>query len=275
MKKLIITISVLLSLSAIAAPVIVWANSCTNITAGLQGWWKFDEGSGTTYNDSSGNAFNGSASGTPNPSYVTGQIGPHALSFNGSNSAMLPNVSNFNLASSSSFTATAWIKPTATSSGGQSIIDKWSGTPSMQSWYCALSGSNVIIATDGSNGYGILTGTLNVNPPNQWTFIACVYNAALPGLFVYVNGVQDPTVLTGTAFPAQVVSENPYIGIAVDGSNPFIGSLDDVRLYNTALSTTSIQTIYNYTGICYTESTFNIYLQNFFNIFEGISVNIY
>ncbi|KPK37787.1 MAG: hypothetical protein AMJ65_13795, partial [Phycisphaerae bacterium SG8_4] len=51
--------------------------------AELIGWWKFDEASGTTAYDSSGNGNHGTLIG--NPQWVAGKIGG-ALDFNGTDS---------------------------------------------------------------------------------------------------------------------------------------------------------------------------------------------
>jgi hypothetical protein len=51
-----------------------------NFARGLVGYWKFDEGSGTTANDSSGYGNNGTLYNSP--TWTTGKVGG-ALSFNG------------------------------------------------------------------------------------------------------------------------------------------------------------------------------------------------
>jgi hypothetical protein len=54
-----------------------------NITAGLAGWWKLNEGTGTVAHDYSGNGNNGTL--VNGPTWVAGNVWPYALSFNGTN----------------------------------------------------------------------------------------------------------------------------------------------------------------------------------------------
>src|SRR3989338_5884576 len=52
-------------------------------TNGLVGYWAFDEGSGTTAGDSSGNGNNGTL--VNGPTWTAGKVGSQAISFDGSN----------------------------------------------------------------------------------------------------------------------------------------------------------------------------------------------
>src|ERR1019366_5109600 len=55
-----------------------------NTTTGLVGWWKLDDGSGTSAADSSGTGNTGTL--TNGPAWTTGGMNNGALSFNGTNS---------------------------------------------------------------------------------------------------------------------------------------------------------------------------------------------
>src|SRR3990167_283101 len=90
-------------------------------TSGLVGYWNFDEGSGATVADSSGNGNTGTL--TNGPTWTTGKIG-QALSFDGSNDYVDAGTgSSLNLASS--LTVSAWIKPDTFGGGSYGrIIDK-------------------------------------------------------------------------------------------------------------------------------------------------------
>ena len=57
-----------------------------DIVSGLVGWWKFDEGSGTSAYDSSGSGNTGTLGNSP--TWGGGKIGPYALSFNGANQSV-------------------------------------------------------------------------------------------------------------------------------------------------------------------------------------------
>jgi hypothetical protein len=105
------------------------------------GWWKFDEGTGTTTADASGNSNTGTL--TNSPTWTTGRVGPDALSFSGSTSYVSVNdATNLDSLYSAGMTVTAWINPTSAGGAGKGrIIDK---DNHVGGWYfCMYSTSNL------------------------------------------------------------------------------------------------------------------------------------
>src|SRR6185295_1636961 len=82
-------------------------------------------------------------------------------------------------------------------------------------------------------------------PLNTWTHVAGVYaNAGASGTITnYVNGAADPSVGTGIAPP----TDGSYaLQIGDDhGSNAFSGNLDEVRIYNKALTANEVNVLKN------------------------------
>ena len=77
---------------------------------------------------------------------------------------------------------------------------------------------------------------------NTWYHVAGVYNASAKTLDIYVNGVQDDGVLSGTVPSAQVIpAVNATIGMR-SGGYYFKGTIDNVRVYSRALSAAEILT---------------------------------
>jgi hypothetical protein len=77
---------------------------------------------------------------------------------------------------------------------------------------------------------------------NTWYHVAGVYNAAAKTLDVYVNGVLDDASLSGTVPGSQF---DPNVNVLMGKRNGgwlFKGTIDEVRVYNRALSQTEIQT---------------------------------
>ena len=75
----------------------------------------------------------------------------------------------------------------------------------------------------------------------MWYHVAGVYNASAQTLDIYVNGVQDNGTLRGTIPASQINSAvNVNIGRR-SGGYYFNGVIDDVRIYNRALSQAEIQ----------------------------------
>ncbi|MFA5098893.1 MAG: LamG-like jellyroll fold domain-containing protein [Candidatus Paceibacterota bacterium] len=197
---------------------------------GLVGYWKFDEGSGTTAYDSSGNGNNGTL--TNGPAYTTGKVGSYALSFNGTTQRVGTNREPIPLSNTYNFTWSVWIYPTSVTSGAaigrQALKDDYLGV-----------NSGAIILTRAQTG-AITGGTVI---PNQWNYI--VGKGDSQKLYVFLNGVQVNSGNHTTPFSATFL--NWYAGCLHSSSAYFSGFIDDVRIYNRALSAAEIQAIYNAT----------------------------
>ncbi len=78
---------------------------------------------------------------------------------------------------------------------------------------------------------------------NTWYFVTGVYDAATSALHVYLNGQLDDGTLLGTVTSTQQNSSaNVNIGRRPTGNSfNFNGRIDDVRIYNRALTQTEIQ----------------------------------
>src|SRR5206468_9777237 len=99
-----------------------FANASTPTVApsGLIAYWKFDEGSGTTVADSSGNGNTGTL--VNGPVWTAGQVG-NALFFDGiDDNITVPDSASLDL--SSSFTLSAWVNPASTFTDFRSIVAK-------------------------------------------------------------------------------------------------------------------------------------------------------
>ncbi len=98
----------------------------------------------------------------------------------------------------------------------------------------------------GSSGGHLLIESTSIIPTNQWVHIAAVYDNT--NMHIYINGIdenQNPTtIIVGT--------NNQPLQIGGWASNPdnnrWHGLVDDVRIYNYALSATEIQYIYSQVG---------------------------
>ena len=76
---------------------------------------------------------------------------------------------------------------------------------------------------------------------NTWYHVAGVYNATAGTLSTYVNGVLDNGTLLGTIPAAQFnQAVNVNIGRRTGGFH-FNGVIDEVRIYNGALTPAQIQ----------------------------------
>ncbi len=223
-------------------------SSGRNITDGLVGHWKFDEGSGTTAYDSSGNDNHGTL--INGPTWVDGKM-DRALKFNGTNNEVVvsanPSIANI---FDGGGVASVWIKPDITSSGTRVILNKWLGI------YFVLRDidngkANIELQYNFTGGWG---GFRSINQDvvlGEWSHLALLYNtdSTTNVPLFYVNGVSidiDPfKIPAGTR--SSDASTNFQIGkYSTVTSSIFNGLIDDVRIYNRALSADEIQDLYNY-----------------------------
>jgi hypothetical protein len=99
------------------------------------------------------------------------------------------------------------------------------------------------ISSNGSDAIQRYSST--VLTANTWYHVAGVYDAAGRTLSIYVNGVLDNGVLSGTV-PAVQYNAPFNVNIAQRPGNPetfnFLGTIDEVHVFNRALSAAEIDT---------------------------------
>jgi len=201
-------------------------------TSGLVAAYGFDEATGTTTADLSGNGNIGTLSST-GASRIAGRFG-NAVSLNGSTGIVtVNNAASLNL--NSSFTLEAWVKP-STLSGYQSIFMKES---SSGCGYYLLTLDNQIVG--GFNGGGGCldheTTTANLSTGN-WYHIAAVLDHSTNTFTIYLNG---SSVLNVSETAVPVPNTQPVVFGKTGYGERWNGAIDEVRIYNRSLSQAEIQ----------------------------------
>jgi len=206
---------------------------------GLVGYWTFEEGSGSSVPDRSGNSNTGTWNGT-GTHYTSGRVGSYAGQFSGANSDFVnvPDSSSLNIAQS--FSITAWVNFSA---GGEIFAKTYSywANP-FEAQYSGCDGKIYFLTGHGPEGYDINEAAYSL--PCAWKFIALIFDGT--NVSGYVDGVLTlaPTLTTKTVQN----SANPFrMGTRSSTDNFISGAEDDVRIYNRALSVAEIQAIYNAT----------------------------
>jgi hypothetical protein len=231
------------------------SNSSTNIgnqstkglSDGLVAYWKFDEGVGTTSTDSSGNSNLATLSGTTLPSWSTGKHGS-GIGFTGIGyiaSGTTPSLAP----QSSNFTVSSWVKYNGggCGSGGCGIIGSNVGyIPAYKTGYSIIATSTNfrLMFGDSTNYFDTSFGTVATN---QWQHLLIVFNRTNFEIQAYIDGqlvrTQSYSGVTGPI----IMETNLHIGSRdYNGGSPFNGSLDEVRIYNRALSPDEVKQLYNY-----------------------------
>jgi prepilin-type N-terminal cleavage/methylation domain-containing protein len=200
---------------------------------GLIGYWSMDEGTGTSTIDYSGNndtgTWHGTASGTSGY-YSPGIVGPWAGTFNGVNDyAAINNLTNL---SGSQITITLWFKG--------SFAD--SAVRQQNAGYITVDHSGQDILSNDGGTAGLSDGGVD---DGIWHFMAMTWNQnTTNGFCTYKDGtLVAKRNSSNVAIPNE--ASPVYVG-SMSGAAEFTnGLVDDVRIYDRALSAAEIQEIYN------------------------------
>ena len=94
-------------------------------------------------------------------------------------------------------------------------------------------------------------GSINfVGVENQWHYVVCTYVASSGAMKAYINGVEYPIVWSSAPVAGENINSSAAalkIAGTVRGVKTFNGLIDEVRIYNRALSSAEISAIYNAT----------------------------
>ena len=198
-----------------------------DVTAGLQLWWKFDEGTGTTAADSSGNGFTGTLE--DGVGWVTGKVGPFATSYANSGGGSDPFcVQNLAISFSGDWTISFWYNGVSTGIVNYAVTTTTTGTG------IYVGGSYV------SGQWGFYDGTTTFEvgtiPSSTWTFLTVTKSGTTYSF--YQNGafINSDTQISLNVTQFIAGSRQGILGIS--------GNLDDMRLYNRALSSAEASQLY-------------------------------
>jgi hypothetical protein len=239
-----------------------------NVTHNLIGWWKLDDGSGTVAKDSSGNAHDGTlingpvwtrisgrdevclqfndangngnlgAMPTPRASPRGDPVGRTVASPNGAQYVALGNILQ---GSYTELSIACWVKHP--SSGWQNIVERgnWD-SPDGIGLMMDFQGRTAVFGF--YQAPNTVKSKVNVQD-DQWHHLVGTLSKGESGLIyrIYVDGKLDNTE-TGPATGLAATSSPWAIGARYDGTYAYRGLLEDVRIYDCALSPSEVQAIY-------------------------------
>ena len=201
----------------------------------------FDEASGTTAADATGNGHTGTLVG--GASHTAGRSTGNALLLDGTSGYVsLPNDMVEDI---SDFTIAAWVfRTSAATKQWERICDFGSGTGRYMMLTPCGSGGNVnfAITLNGYHNQRQVTGTAPV-PSGQWTHVAVTLSGTT--LTLYVNGSQVGQT-TGVAFTPWRLGPTAqnWIGHSQFSADPYFnGAIDDFRIYRGALPADQVATL--------------------------------
>lgn len=204
---------------------------------GMVSYWKFDEWFGTTAADSA-DLNPGAVSGA---TWTTGKVNG-ALDFDGTDD-YVEVLDSANLRITDEITIEAWIKPDTIATGDYyTIVSKYIG----QGYYLRIWGdtsARAYVQFMAKDGLQTDTPIIQTGADN-WYHIAGTYDGTV--LKIYVNGILVKSY--AVLFPGPIPSTAGFpLGIGAWSSThgwPFDGIIDEVAIYNRALTKTEIQQHY-------------------------------
>lgn len=219
------------------------------ISEDLQLNLQFDETEGDVANDNSMFFRNGTLYN--DPTWETGYSGS-ALSFDGSNYVQVANDDGLE-PGASSFSIAFWMKSDTPSQGALIISKRYASSP-YQGYLIGLSSGSPTTFPAGSkltyligSGTGQRKGgyTADNIEFSDWTHVCVVMDQDTDSVQIYINGVAADTAVPLDNTIANITTSTPvYIGKYPGvSSKPFNGSIDDVRIYNMALTQEQVESL--------------------------------
>jgi len=221
-------------------------------------WLTFDETTGATcYNSMggnngtryTGNSFKRSVAkaNTTGPTRTFGQYVDNCLCFNGSSNAVIvPDYSALNF-TTGNFSMDAWVKW----SGDGTILNKTSGSGAQLRGYVWEVDSSGIPSffMYGGTGFAVAFSSATHLPLNVWTHLAVTVQRNIStGLKFFVNGTVVKALPTTTAGFSVYNTSDLYVGAAPTAAGGltyvFNGCLDELELFNRALTTNEVNALY-------------------------------
>jgi hypothetical protein len=213
--------------------------ACGQPPAGMISWWTGDLTANDSVGGHNGTLVNGAA-------FAQGTVGP-AFAFDGIDDYMdVPDSESLDI--TSELTIDAWMMPLE--SKVHRVITKW-GMAGFRSYNLDITDDGRVAfytSSDGANFFFRYTAAGEV-PVGQWTHVAAVYKAGAHQT-IYVNGVPKDIATGGTEGPPSSLynSTSPFrlARNFNDDPTPFFyhGALDEVEIFNRALTAEEIQSIY-------------------------------
>lgn len=227
--------------------------SPSGLDSGLVGWWPMDGVNGTSVPDASGGGYTGTTHGSP--TLEQGKFGAGML-FNGNSQyadlgAVTPSLpATFSL----------WMQIPATSSAQRLLTHSGSSVYNGFQLVETTSGSSNVFSILLGDGVGCSSAhrqNFNISgtyAANTWHHVVVVVNS-ISSVSAYIDGTSKTVTNDGTGTGA---SYGYFAGAHLDaGGTPDFGCgnasygagvVDDVRVYNRALSSTEVTSLYNQTA---------------------------
>ena len=237
------------SIAMLVAAAVVVLVACAGVGGadeGLVAEWHFDEGSGSVLEDSSGNGNDGTIYGA---TWVDGKYGK-ALSFDGVNDYVDCGNDDSLSWGSADYSICAWVKRAGDFGYVNVIVGKHVGWGDYRGWYLRFGipgGTNKLEFNnnyDSSwNGNGVVKSDEEYTDQN-WHYICGVLDGGNNKVRLYVDAIEIENDAGSNTYDINN-SASLWIGAKSNGEY-FNGIIDEVRIYNRALTANEIKELYEH-----------------------------
>jgi hypothetical protein len=244
------------------AAVIIQRPLYIGLTNGLVGYRSFDgqDINVTEALDRSGEGNDGTL--TNGPVRTAGKLG-QGMNFHGPQGSTHPYVDIGNVAAlqlTGSMSISAWVRRSSDTIDDEHIIskaDNGNGWQFKTSLDCTSRRLAMYITADGGGTHAERCGS-TVLTTDRWYHVVGVFNASQQTLDLYLDGVRDTGAMEATSgsIPSSMTDSGSKAVIGCAARDPvcnyssagFPGVLDDVRVYNRALSAAEVKRLYKIGG---------------------------
>ncbi|MHC4703045.1 MAG: LamG domain-containing protein, partial [Planctomycetota bacterium] len=199
----------------------------STVQADLVGWWKLDDGTGTTAADASGGGNDGTLTG--DPQWVAGKVGG-ALECDGGDYVDVPGAANIN---PENITLMTWVNFSTVDSAAMERQDFLSRGDdyafSLHEW--AADGKIWAIVTS-AGGWSVLAGQTVVEA-DRWYHCALTYDSTTQMLTLYLDGEFEGELSVPAGLEHRLGGS---LTIGTYSGRDLLGKIDDVKLFDHAMS---------------------------------------
>ncbi len=222
------------------------ASAAADYTTGRVAEWLFNDAAGSSTAAAAVGGLSATISGTGVFNTTGGRLSTNGvLEFDGTGRA---SVANNAILRPTTFTVSFWMRPNNQQEPGATVLSKAhtnnTGTQEQTYGFEFDAMGNLLFATGITGAQDFLSSEVPVRI-NSWVHVVGVYDPAgsAPQKRLYINGVLSGSkVLTTPLVYDATAAGNLFFGAAgcLGICQPFSGAIDDVRIYNTALTTAQV-----------------------------------
>lgn len=228
----------------------------SGLSANLVAHYKLNDNTNSTVVLDDTGSHTGTASTNTSTIHATGKVGTGCFNFAGLYDVEVPDSATLSFsetAGNNPFSIVAWVYVTNSGQQHQGIVSKWNGGASGSEYYLSLlSGTQIqfLINDAASSKYAFIQSSSELAV--GWHFVVVSYDGrggstAADGMNLYIDTVVDnATQTTQSGYNAMVADSIVVkLGSLNFSGMKFANKIDEIAIFNKALSSTEVTSLYN------------------------------